>query len=124
MNEKTRLFEIANRKLADNSEFVAFYLKKYSEYENVSEKDICSDLSCSEENYLRLALCRTPDIYADDFGTRINSISQFTGVSPLGLSKIIKKVATILKLSENASDTFLMAARDKKPDLNDNNKFI
>ncbi|WP_276348833.1 hypothetical protein [Daejeonella sp. JGW-45] len=121
MNDKIKLFEMANKKLANDSGFIAYYLKKYQELESVSANAICSELNCSEENYLRLSLCKTPDAYAEDFSTRINDISQHTGVSPFGLSKIIKRVANILKLSENVSPAFLMAARDKKRN-NDNDK--
>ncbi len=122
MSDKIKLLQLANVKIADNSEFIAFYLKKYGEFENVSEKEICSNLNCSVEDYYKLALCKAPDVNSNEFASRLNNISQYTGIAVFGLSNIIKRVHSIMKLSENESTTYLMAARDKnkKSDIDDN----
>jgi len=123
MNDKIKLLRLANNKITDNSEFIAFYLKKYGEFEKVSEKEICSNLNCSIEDYYKLALCKAPDVKANDFTSRLNNISQYTGIAVFGLSKIIKRVHSIMTFSENESTAYLMAARDKnnrKDNTNEN----
>jgi len=121
MNEKEKLLQLAYDKIADNSEFMAFYLKKYGEFEKISEQEICSNLNCSVEDYYKLALCKAPYVNANDFVARLNNISQYTGISVFGLNNIVKRVHSIMTLSENESSAYLMAARDKNKKKGQNN---
>ena len=113
MNDKLKLLQLANNKIADNREFMAFYLKKYGEFEDLSQQQICSDLNCSFEDYYKLTLCKVPDVNVHDFASRLKKISDYTGVTVFGLSKIVKRVHTLMTLSSDQSQSTLMAARDK-----------
>jgi hypothetical protein len=118
MSDKVRLLELANKKVADDSDFIAYFFTKYSEIEKKSQQEIISTLNCSFENYYKVGLCRIPDINETDFLQRLNNISQYSNISSLELNKIIKRVNSVLKFSDNINlqntSPFLMAARDKK----------
>lgn len=122
MTEKIKLFELANRKIENQQEFMAFYLRKYLEIERISEKKLCSELNCSIEAYYKLALCKAPDFNALNFITRLKNISKYTGIEVWGLSRIIKRVNTIHAFSETDATAYLMAARDMNKQNKDNNK--
>lgn len=122
MNNKIRLLGLANKEMATDIEFFAFYLKKYSEIEKVSEQEICSELNCSIEAYRKLALCRAPSAHSNEFIHRLNNVSQFTGIPIISLNKIIKRVDSVIALSGSKNISHLMAARDKdKPEDSNHN---
>lgn len=116
MTDKLRLLEHAARKVESDSGFIAYLMKKYLDAENISEQEIQSTLHCSVEDYYKLNLCRVPDINANDFVVRLNSISQYTNTSAIELNKIIKRANSILRLSGSNVEqhNYLMAARDKQ----------
>lgn len=122
MSDKIRLFELANNELADDREFMAFYLEKFQEIENISQQDICLQLNCSSEEYYKLALCKAPEADSSEFISRLNNIGQHTGISVFGLSSMIKRVNSILSLSGQSHKNYLMAARDKTKKQDDNSK--
>jgi hypothetical protein len=99
MSEKIKMLELAAKKASTDSGFLAFLIKKYLEFENLSEQEILLKLNCSEEDYYKLSLCRVPDINAKDFIFRLNNISKYTNASNIELNKIIKRATSILKLS-------------------------
>jgi hypothetical protein len=115
MTEKINLLGMAVNKVSADKSFVAFLMKKYSEYENMSQQNLLSQLGCSEESYYKLCLCKAPDVEATDFLSRLNSISEYAQVSAIELNRIIKRANIILKLSEDEAQAqnYLMAARDK-----------
>jgi hypothetical protein len=115
MSETEKLLELAFKKVDEDNDFMAFVLKKYLETEKISEQELLSSLSCSLEDYYKLALCRVPKTDAQNFVERLNNISQYTHISTLELNKIIKRVDAILKFADSSNNnTLLMAARDKK----------
>lgn len=115
MNDKIKLLEAAMKKISSEKEFMAFVLSKYLEIEKISEGSLISELKCSLEDYYKLGLCRVPKTTSKDFILRLNSMCEYTHTPVSELNKIIKRVDTIIKLSENAnSSSLLMAARDKK----------
>lgn len=118
MTEKVTLLGMAVNKVSADKSFVAFLMKKYSEYENISQQSLLSQLHCSEESYYKLCLCKVPDLEGADFLHRLNSISEYAQVSAIELNKIIKRANAILKFSEDEEQArnFLMAARDKHED--------
>ena len=122
MSDKIRLFELTNNELADDREFMAFYLEKFQEIENISQQDLCSQLNCSSEEYYKLALCKAPEADSTEFISRLNNIGQYTGVSVFGLSSMIKRVNSILTLSGQSHKNYLMAARDKTKKEDDDTK--
>src|SRR5688572_11923767 len=120
MSDKIKLLEAANKKVADNSEFIAYYLLKYSKIENFSQQDIISILKCSAEDYFKLGLCKAPKIDSSNFIDELNKVSDYTHVSTIELNNIIKRVATLEKFSQLNNNSILMAARDKGKDKNKN----
>lgn len=122
MSDKIRLLGLANKEMSGNSNFFAFYLKKYGEIESISEQEICSELNCSIKIYQKLALCKAPSASSSDFLNRLNNVSQYTGIPVIPLNKIIKRVDSVIALSRSNNASHLMAARDKKKprDSNDN----
>src|SRR5436190_11765814 len=115
MTDNLRIITHMARKLESDHNFIAYAMKKYGEVEKISEGEICSLLSCSLEDYYKLALCRVPDVNADDFVARLNKISQYGNASIAELNRIIKRVTSIERLGTGALEqrTYLMAARDK-----------
>jgi hypothetical protein len=114
MTEKVNLLGMAVDRVSLDKSFLAFLMKKYSEYENISQQNLLSQLRCSEESYYKLCLCKAPDVEATDFLSRLNSISEYAHVSALELNRIIKRANAILKFSEDEARSYLMAARDKQ----------
>lgn len=115
MNDKVKILETANKKVATEKEFIAYFVSKYIEIEHITEDTIISTLNCTLENYYKLGLCRTPDINASDYLKRLNNISNYIGISSVELNKIIKRVNSVLQFTETKVDesSYLMAARDK-----------
>jgi hypothetical protein len=118
MTQKIDLLGMAVEKASLDRRFVAFLIKKYSEYENISQENVVLQLRCSEENYYKLCLCTAPDVEATDFLARLNNICEYAHVSALELNRIIKRANVILSFSKDEEQTrnFLMAARDKHID--------
>lgn len=115
MSETEKLLKLAFKKVDEDSDFMAFVLRKYLETEKISERELLSALNCTLEDYYKLALCRVPKTDAQNFLERLNNISQYTHISALELNKIIKRVGSILKFADSSnSNSLLMAARDKK----------
>jgi len=113
MNNKKKLLELASKKASDDSNFMAFFLKKYMEFEKVTEQDMQLNLKCSSENYYKLALCKIPNANTNDFIDRLNRISNYANASVFELNKIIKRVNSLLLFSDDKSNSYLMAARDQ-----------
>ncbi len=118
MTEKINHLGMAVNKVSSDRRFVAFLMKKYSEYENISQENMLSQLGCTEESYYKLCLCTAPDVEATDFLSRLNNISEYAEVSAFELNRIIKRANVILSFSEDEEQArnFLMAARDKQSD--------
>jgi len=114
MNSQEKLMRLASSRISKDDSFMSYFLGKYLAFERISEDQMISELNCSLACYYKLALCKAPNPTANDFIQRIQRISEKTGVSVFGISKIIKRVYTINKLSDAQSQSFLMAARDKK----------
>lgn len=125
MSEEINALEIAVKKASRDSGFMAYVLQKYLEVEKISEKEMLTMLNCSFEDYYKLNLCRVPYVTANDFIVRLNNISQYAHISSIELNKIIKRVYSVLNLSDNKNqinqNSFLIAARDKY-NKKDNNK--
>jgi hypothetical protein len=116
MTDRIRLLEHAARKVETNRDFIACLVKKYLEFENVTEEEMRSTLQCTKEDYYKLNLCKVPDINSSDFVVRLNSICKYTNSSAIELNRIIKRASTIMKLTEGIVEqrNYLMAARDKQ----------
>lgn len=121
MTTNLNLFKSAIERVENDHEFMAYTLKKYREFEKISEPKLMEVLDCSMEDYCKLALCKVPDIKDADFGERLTVISEYTNIVSGRLTKVIKHVNTVLKFT-TSSGTILMAARDKEEGKNDGKK--
>jgi hypothetical protein len=114
MSVKIKLLGLAIKKVADDSDFMAYFLLKYSQIEKLSEQEVISFLKCSQEDYYKLGLCKTPDANSTNFIEQLNKVSEYTHTSSIELNNILKRVITIEKFAHSDNTSFLMAARDKK----------
>ena len=115
MNEKIKLLELAVEKVSSNKSYLAFLINRYLESESISRQEMRALLHCTEEDYYKLGLCKTPDIESADFLSKLNGICEYTHTSTIELNQIIKRANAIVKFSEDqlGSGNYLMAARDK-----------
>lgn len=121
MNDKVKLLELANKKIASNKDFIAFFLDQYLSIEHTTADVVMKSLGCNIEDYYKLSLCKAPIVTDKNYVAELNKISDYIGVSNLELGKIIRKVNTIVQFrDDNAGSSYLMAARDKKGKGNDN----
>ncbi len=118
MTDRIRLLEHAAKKVEADSNFIAYLVKRYLEFENITEEEILSTLQCTTEDYYKLNLCKIPDVNSSDFVIRLNEISKYTNSSAIELNKIIKRASAIIKLTatQYEQSNYLMAARDKNKD--------
>lgn len=116
MSDKVKLLEAANKKVAIDREFIAYFLSSYIEIEHTTKDAIMATLNCDFESYYKLGLCKAPSIYAEDYLDRLNKISSYINISSLELNKILKRVNSVLQFTRAETDesSYLMAARDKK----------
>ena len=113
MNADLNLLKSVAERIENDHEFMAYFLKKYSEIEHLAEPQLLERLNCSIDDYYKLALCKAPDVNSSDFVHRLNRISEYTNIDPRGLNIVIKRVNSVLVFSDTNSALF-MAARDKK----------
>lgn len=112
-NDKIKLLELTFKKVSDNPDFFAHFLCLYMEQLSMSQDKLLSDLSCDYESYLKLGLCRAPDILKLDYLKRLKNISEFTKTDVDNLNKILKEVHATKKLKRiNYGQEYLTAARD------------
>lgn len=116
MNDKVKLLEMANKKVAGDKEFIAYFLSNYIQIEHITDDVVMTSLNCNAESYYKLGLCKAPSITDESYLDRLNNICTYIGISTLELNKIIKRVSSVLQLRDATTDekSLLMAARDKK----------
>ena len=104
----------AVRRAEQRPEFVASVLARYRDAEHVGEEQVASRLGCSEQDYLRLALCRAPrQPSAGDF----QQLAAFAGADALALARIFRRVAALDALhagAEQVTRSTLLAARERE----------
>jgi hypothetical protein len=106
-------------KIKDRPDYVGYYLQKYCELEKIDQNELMKILSLSEEDFIKLALCRLSPPLSTDFAESIDKISKYVDVNEFALSQLIKKVAItekqnatkIIGLNPNRN---LMAARENE----------
>lgn len=109
-----KFLELATDKVSKDKDFMAYFLKCYQENENLSTDRLILSLKCTVEDYYKLALCRVPNMNADDFVERLNKISDYSNTSAIELNKIIKAIGVNERFgSTDFKGTSLLAARDK-----------
>lgn len=116
MSDKLKLLETANKKASMDKDFVAYYLNRYLDIEQLTEQQIINTLNCPIEDYYKLGLCKAPNVESKNFLQRLTDISTYTRISVIELNKIIKRVNSIEKISTvdiESKPAYLIAARDK-----------
>lgn len=122
MSSNNSISQIMLNKLEQRKDYIAWYLSQYRKNENLNDEEVTAFLESATNNTERLAMCKAPNSKAPDFMRRINSMADFTNVSPFKLSAIIRKVDSIISLQNSNTPiaTSLMAAREKNDKPNGN----
>lgn len=107
------------KKLKSRPEYVGYYLEKYCDSGDISREDLLETLECTEEDFVKLALCKLAPPFSPEFAGSIDKISKYVEINDLSLSQIIKKVAISEKqkkgrVVEIPPKRNLMAAREKE----------
>jgi len=111
------------KKVATRNDYAGYYLLKYLELEKKSKEELISELKCSDEDFVKLALCKIKPPFESQFASSINKISSYIRIDDFVLSQIIKRVA--IDEEQKSVKIFqitypnLMAAREKA-NLKDN----
>jgi hypothetical protein len=103
--------------------FVGRALAVYQELHGLDDQHLAQWLECSADDLNRLALCRLPDDKQDGFQQNVRKIAAFGACNPDRLVQALRGAASWDALQEDGqelSEGFLLAARDHKPDGNDN----
>ncbi len=111
-NEDQQILSFAARRATRHEEYLASFLLAFQQQENMSETQLIQFLNCRAESFPRLALCRAPDLHADDFGARVKRIASFVDASPGSLAHILRQVSHIHSLHSAPRRALLLAARD------------
>ena len=111
-------------KVATKSEYIGYYLLKYIDIESISKEELLSRLSCDENDFIRLSLCRTSLPPSSQFVLSMNKVSNYANVDQLALTDIVKQVLIRERLggtaNEQINQSYLFAAREKN--RQDNNR--
>lgn len=108
MNTDLNFLKHAITSLENDQEFMAHTLKKYRDFEQISEPAMLDFLSCTMNDYYKLALCRIPDTDKSDYLSRMNAISEYTNIEPGKLLRLIKHVRIGLALDKQQGTYFLI----------------
>ncbi|MCI0695707.1 hypothetical protein L0337_27355 [candidate division KSB1 bacterium] len=122
VNKHEQRLAYAAQKAATRETYIAYYLAQYQQQEALTEKELQNFVGCTGEAYSRLALCRVPDLQANDFRQRIERITSFTSASALNLAQVIRQVAAVQLLQKapestrlgRSANAMLLAARDRE----------
>ena len=115
-----KFVEVLLRKASKDSSLMAYCLNHYAVSERLDLTQLLAFLNCSEEQYVKLALCNAPEnIFAPNFKERIKHISMFCEIEETTLLIIVKQVRITHNLSNSTSDSegILLAARSKESDI-------
>jgi hypothetical protein len=95
---KLNLLEITFNKLGSDSAFMAYYMTAYMKKKDRGE--LAALLSCSEEEFFRLGLCKIPSPQEADFEERLSRISAYANVSSAGLFILLKEAGLAVEKPE------------------------
>jgi hypothetical protein len=103
--------------------FVGRALAVYQKLHNLDDQQMAQWLECSEDDLKRLALCRLPDDKKDGFQQEVRKVAAFAACNPDRLVQLLREAASWDAFQgdhQEQTDSFLLAARDHKPE-DDNN---
>jgi len=115
---KHKAFLLSRASLDDN--YLAFTLDQYLHADGKEWPELLEELSCNEENLLKLALCRNLKLSDPNYSDQLERVSLYVGVDPIVLSGIIKRSAfhAVIPTKKEGSvlplhNSYLAAAREK-----------
>jgi hypothetical protein len=116
----------ALRRLVERTRQDAFFvgraLSVYQRLHDLDDPQLAQWLGCSEPDLNRLALCRLPDDKKVGFQQDVRKIAAFAACDPDRLVQLLREVAAWDALQGNNQEVangFLLAARDRKPEGDD-----
>jgi hypothetical protein len=116
----------AQRRLVERARQDAFFVGRalaiYQKLHGMDDQQLAQWLECSKDDFTRLALCRLPDDKKDDYQQNVRKIAAFAPCNPDRLVQLLREVASweaLQKDSHELANGFLLAARDRKPDGDD-----
>jgi hypothetical protein len=102
--------------------FVGRALAVYQKLHDMDDPQLAQRLKCSLSDLTRLALCRLPDDKKVGFQHDVRKIAAFAACDPDRLVQLLREVAAWDALqgdNQEVADGFLLAARDRKPEGDD-----
>jgi hypothetical protein len=116
----------AQRRLVERAREDAFFVGRalavYQKLNDLGDQQLAQWLECSKTDFTRLALCRLPGDRENGFQQNVRKIAAFAVCNPDRLVQLLREVASWEALQEESTelaDGFLLAARDRKPDDDD-----
>lgn len=101
--------------------FLGHALRHYKTIHHMDDKALAKWLGCKPDGLERLALCRCPSDSTSTFQSDVERIATFSSCSAERLLRLLREVAAITSLAqasnEFSTETMLMAARDRRPEL-------
>ena len=116
-NKIDRAWHLLVNRTLDDSFFLGWALNQYKKANKLNDKQLGNWLECSPDNIKKLGLCRFPDDNSENFQQDVIRIAKYVSCNPDKLIILVREVASVESLkmnSEESSDGFLMAARDRK----------
>jgi len=89
-------------KLQDDPAYMAWIINACQKQEKFSAHKLIEVLHTTEGTLAKLALCKRPDANSKDFGKQVAQISEYTEIDLLLLVNMIRRVESIVALSNNA----------------------
>lgn len=87
-------------KLQENHEFMAWILVAYKQKERIDENLLIAQLKTTPEMFVRLALCKSPNLDSVAFASQIREIAAYTNIDSAILANVIRQVDTLDVLSK------------------------
>ena len=109
MNTDLNFLKHAITSLENNHEFMAHTLKKYRDFEQISELAMLDLLGCTINDYYKLAFCRMPDTGKSDYLLRMGDISEYTNIETDKLLRLIKRVRISLSFDQHQGAFYFIA---------------
>jgi len=118
--QQAGLQAVALHQTAADGTWVGYWLKRHQDHEGLDPLRLAGKLGLTMENFVLLALCRTPR--ANQFQNDVGAICRRTGVREIDLVRILRQEQNIEKLHQAGPASkrgWLMAASDRPPDSGD-----
>jgi len=105
--------------------FLGWAINRYAHSYTMKRNDIAAFLQCDENSLDRLSLCRLPESTSPQFEKQIQQISNYIGCDSNRLIAMIREIFAVYKFKEASfyeNEGFLMAARDRNKEDNNNDE--